>query len=75
MKVSNSQARQHLNRNISFFCHTFFQVQIKQEPKPAVPVNPLPSTGPNIQISQVHSGAPAVAASTVKVKTEREEDR
>jgi len=52
------------------------QVQIKQEPKHAVPVSPLPSTGPNIQISQVHSGAPAVAASTgliVKVKTEKED--
>ncbi|KAL9968838.1 hypothetical protein ACROYT_G020977 [Oculina patagonica] len=49
-------------------------VQVKQEPKPAVPVSPLPSTGPNIQISQVHSGGPAVAASTgltVKVKTEK----
>lgn len=49
-------------------------MQVKQEPKPAAPVTPSPSTAASIQISQVHSGAPEVTASTalpVKVKTEK----
>ena len=59
---------------LMFFVLNFLQVQVKQEPKPAAPVTPLPSTAASIQISQVHSGAPAVAASTalpVKIKTEK----
>lgn len=60
-------------QSVASTANQVLQVQIKQEPKPAVPVSPM-SSGPGIQISQVHSGAPALGASTgltLEVKTEK----
>ncbi|XP_022781765.1 MORC family CW-type zinc finger protein 3-like [Stylophora pistillata] len=60
-------------QSVASTANQVLQVQIKQEPKPAVPVSPM-SSGPGIQISQVHSGTPAVGAFTgltLEVKTEK----